>query len=72
LPTGVSKFDDPQQASPFVSFFRELQRSFPERFWRHQTSNTALTEAITVARREFKRAIAAREAQKPNSTAEPS
>ena len=46
LPTGVSKFDHPQQASPFVSFFRELQRSFPERFWRHQTSNTALTEAI--------------------------
>ena len=58
LPTGVSKFDDPGQASPFVRFVRELQQIFPAEFRRHHTSNASLTEAITVARRQIKRAIA--------------
>jgi hypothetical protein len=62
LPIGVSKFDDPQQASPFVAFFRELQRTFAASFQRHEGSNAALAEAITVARREIKRAIARRNA----------
>ena len=70
LPGGVSKFDESTQASPFVRFVRELQRTFPERFQRHETSNAALTEAITVARREIRRALA--RAQKANSPAYPS
>jgi hypothetical protein len=67
LPSGVAKFDDPSQASPFVHFFRELQRTFPGEFQRHEASNAALAEAITVARRQIKRSLALREAQKTNS-----
>jgi hypothetical protein len=72
LPSGVSKSDDPQKASPFVAFFRELQRTFPVSFQRHEGSNAALAEAITVARREIKRSLAWREAQKINSPGQPS
>lgn len=70
LPNGVSKSDDRGKASPFVAFIRELQASFPERFRRHSSTNAALAEAITVARREIGRAIAdmaARKANSPNS-----
>lgn len=64
LPSGVSKYADPSQASPFVRFFRELQRTFPAEFQRHEASNAALSEAITVARRLYKRAIADRKKDK--------
>ena len=67
LPNGVSKSDDPAKASPFVAFVRELQLAFPERFRRHNTTNAALAEAITVARREMRRSLAWRAAQKANS-----
>ena len=67
LPNGVSKSDDPAKASPFVAFVRELQLTFPERFRRHNTTNAALAEAITVARREMRRSLAWRAAQKANS-----
>lgn len=67
LPNGVSKSDDPAKASPFVAFVRELQRTFPERFHRHGSTNAALAEAITVARRQMKRWFAWRTAQKTNS-----
>ena len=67
LPNGVSKSDDPAKASPFVAFVCELQRTFPERFHRHGATNAALAEGITVARREIKRSLAWRAAQKANS-----
>jgi hypothetical protein len=69
LPNGVSKSDDPAKASPFVAFVRELQGAFPERFRRHGSTNAALAEAITVARREIRRAFALQAAQKANSSA---
>jgi hypothetical protein len=71
LPVGVSKFSDPSEASPFVRFVRELQHTFPREFQRHEVSNAALTEAITVARRTTKRALAARKvksADEPNQS----
>lgn len=39
LPHGVSKFSDPSQASPFVRFVRELQRTFQPNFggMKHRT-----------------------------------
>ena len=67
LPVRVSKGDDPARASPFVRFVWELQETFPSRFQRHDASLFALAEAILVARREIKRALARREAQKINS-----
>ncbi len=67
LPSGVSKSNDPAKASPFVAFVRELQRTFPERFHRHGSTNAALAEAITVARRQIKRLFARQAAQKTNS-----
>jgi hypothetical protein len=71
LPSRVTHFDDPNQASSFVRFVRELQLTFPKEFRRHETSNASLTEAITVARRQTRRAIASREAQKTNSPDQP-
>ena len=71
LPSGVSKFDDPASASPFVHFVRELQRTFPDQFQRHEASNAALAEAITVARRQIKRSLAWRDAQKINAPEQP-
>jgi hypothetical protein len=67
LPNGVAKSDDPAKASLFVAFVRELQRTFPERFHRHGSTNAALAEAITVARREIRRSLAWRASQKANS-----
>jgi hypothetical protein len=67
LSTKITHFDDPNQASPFVCFVRELQQTFPKEFRRHDISNAGLTEAITVARRQIRRAITSREAQKANS-----
>jgi len=67
LPFRVSKGDGPTRASPFVRFVWELQETFPSRFRRHHASLIALAEAISVARREIKRALARREAQKINS-----
>jgi hypothetical protein len=72
LPSGASKRDDPQQAYPFVAFFRELQRTFPVNFHRHEGSNAALAQAITVARHQTKRSLAWREARKTSSAAQPS
>lgn len=57
LPTGAGKLGDPNKASPFVAFVRELQLRFPKQYRRHETSNAALTEAISVARRRYKAAI---------------
>lgn len=71
LPSRISKSADPSQASAFVRFIRELQRTFPAQFRRHATSNAALAEAITVARRKIKRLIAQQEAQKINSPDQP-
>ena len=71
LSTRITHFDDPNQASPFVCFVRELQLTFPKEFQRHETSNASLTEAITVARRQTRKAIASREAQKTNSPDQP-
>ncbi|UTD29348.1 hypothetical protein [Bradyrhizobium sp. WD16] len=65
LPVGLAKFDDPARAAPFVAFFRELQVTFPAQYQRHGTSNAALTEAITTARRSIKRFLRA-QAQKNN------
>jgi hypothetical protein len=67
LDSSVTKFDDPQRASPFVAFFRELQLTFPQEFQRHEGSNTALAEAITVARRGIRRAFAQQAAKKVQS-----
>jgi hypothetical protein len=67
LPCGVSKSSDPLQASPFVRFVRELQHTFPSEFQRHEATNAGLTEAITVARRTIKQAIASRAAKKDKS-----
>ena len=67
LPFGVSKFSDPSQASPFVRFVRELQRTFPSEFQRHEATNAALAEAITVARRPIKQVIASLAAKKDKS-----
>jgi hypothetical protein len=67
LPSRVTHFDDPSQASPFVRLIRELQLAFPEEFRRHNTSNAALAEAIAVVRRRTRRAMANRESQKANS-----
>jgi hypothetical protein len=72
LPTGVSKSDDPRKASPFVAFFRELQRTFPPSLQRHEGSNAALAEAITVARRQARHSLAWRAAQKANPPTPPS
>jgi hypothetical protein len=66
LSTRITHFDDPNQGSPFVRFVRELQLTFPTEFRRHEASNAALTEAISVARRQIGRAIASRKAQKAN------
>jgi hypothetical protein len=71
LPTGLTKVDEALPQPPFVTFVRELQRIFPDRFQRHEKSNVALVEAITVARRKIKRAIAEREAKNVNSPAQP-
>ncbi|MCX7310276.1 MAG: hypothetical protein NTV56_00760 [Alphaproteobacteria bacterium] len=67
LPNGVAKSDDPTKASPFVALVRELQLTFPDSFRRHGASNAALAEAITVARREIRKSLAWRAAQKANS-----
>jgi hypothetical protein len=67
LASRVTKYDDPKRASPFVAFFRELQRTFPPEFQRHQGSNAALAEAINVACRDIRRALADREAKKNKS-----
>ncbi len=66
LPVGLAKFDDPARASPFVCFFRELQRTFPGQYQRHGATNAGLTEAITTARRSIKRFLKA-QAQKNNA-----
>ena len=71
LPFRISKSDDPARASPFIRFFRELQESFPPRFRRHHSSYTALAEAITVARRQIRSALARREARKIISPDQP-
>jgi hypothetical protein len=71
LSSRVTHFDDPNQASSFVRFVRELQLTFPKDFRRHETSNASLTETITVARRQTSRAIARRDAQKTNSPDRP-
>jgi hypothetical protein len=64
----IAKFDDPTQASPFVQFFRQLQLLFPTEFRRHDTTFASLTEAMTVARREIRRFVKAREGKiKPGS-----
>ena len=68
LPVGLGKFDDPGRASPFVSFFRELQRTFPEQYQRHGSTNAGLTEAVTKARRRIK-SFLKQQAQKNNATA---
>jgi hypothetical protein len=64
LPVGLTKFEDPAQAAPFVGFVRELQATFDEEFRRHSASNAALTQAITSSWREIKRALADREKDK--------
>lgn len=69
LPTALTKFDDPSEAAPFVRFVRELQATFPLEFRRHDTSNAALTEAISISWRRIKRALA--DQGKDKATSEP-
>jgi hypothetical protein len=69
LPFRISKSDDRSKASAFVLFIQELQHSFPARFRRHHASLAALAQAISVARRDIKRAMAEREVREINSQA---
>jgi hypothetical protein len=57
FPTGVAKGADKQKtvhASPFVGFVREIQGILPEQARRHMSSDAALAQAISVARRRPK------------------
>lgn len=69
LPVGLTKYEDPTQAAPFVRFIRELQSTFDEQFRRHDASNIALTQAIASSWREIRRAIA--DKGKDNSAGQP-
>jgi hypothetical protein len=54
LPVGASKgFNKSRTGEPsrFVAFVHELQRTFPNRFRRHNFSHEALAKAIATARR---------------------
>ena len=54
LPTGASKGfakSKSGRSSPFVAFVSELQKSFPNRYRRHNQSHQALAKAIGDARR---------------------
>lgn len=54
LPVGLTKYDDPARAAPFVALVHELQASFPPEFRRHEASYAAINQAISVARRKLK------------------
>ena len=56
LPTGIRKDSDKRASgdSPFVTFFKELQATFPEESRRSHQSSVALAQAMSAALRENK------------------
>ena len=60
LPSGVSKGSNKSRSdapSPFVAFFMELQRMLPGTYRRYCSSDAALAQAVSLARRKARKPI---------------